>query len=78
MYWNFDFKMFVIIYTVLCRNPELKFSCVIEVDKVRYVLIVLENFSTFKLVLTDLVGEPSYRVVQQRKQTAKSFAVSFL
>jgi hypothetical protein len=28
------FKMFVIIYTILCRNPELKFNQVIEVDKV--------------------------------------------
>jgi phosphorylase kinase alpha/beta subunit len=26
-------EMFVIIYTILCRNPELKFTQVIEVDK---------------------------------------------
>lgn len=27
-------EMFVIIYTILCRNPELQFTQVIEVDKV--------------------------------------------
>ena len=26
-------EMFVIIYTILCRNPELKFNQVIEMDK---------------------------------------------
>lgn len=26
-------EMFVIIYTILCRNPELQFTRVIEVDK---------------------------------------------
>lgn len=27
-------EMFVIIYTILCRNPELQFTQAIEVDKV--------------------------------------------
>ena len=26
--------MFVIIYTILCRNPELQFSQIMEIDKV--------------------------------------------
>ncbi len=31
-------EMFVIIYTILCRNPELQFTQVIEIDKVIFII----------------------------------------